>query len=273
TGAVKPADTYEAVNYTLRRVNEHSFFMSPAEVARWSGNDEAESDSDSTVSSIEFTQGHRIDEHIAYLTMPAVNSGNHAAMVRFADSLHHLIQRLDTKETTAWIVDLRQNMGGNCWPMLTGVGPVLGEGVCGYFMDRDGRNASPWNYEAGVSYEGGDTVMQVSGLPYELHHADPQIAVLTGPSTASSGEVVTVAFRAQPSTRSFGQPTAGYSTANTNIMMPDGGMLLLTISIYGDRDKNPYGAEVIPDVVVEGVTTETVDPTLEAALQWLRGGE
>ena len=35
------------------------------------------------------------------------------------------------------MIDLRPNTGDNCWPMLAGIGPLLGEGVCGYFTDRD----------------------------------------------------------------------------------------------------------------------------------------
>jgi hypothetical protein len=31
-------------------------------------------------------------------------------------------------------VDLRGNGGGNMWPMLAGVGPVLGEGIVGWIV-------------------------------------------------------------------------------------------------------------------------------------------
>ena len=36
-----------------------------------------------------------------------------------------------------WIVDLRGNYGGNIWPMIAGVGPVLGEGIIGWIVYND----------------------------------------------------------------------------------------------------------------------------------------
>jgi carboxyl-terminal processing protease len=151
--------------------------------------------------------------------------------------------------------------------MLAGVGPLLGEDVCGYFMDRDGGNPDSWAYRDGTSYQGYFAEATVTGPAYILKAKGVRIAVLTGPQTASSGEVTTIAFREKDNARSFGQPTAGYSTTNTNIMMSDNAMLLLTISIYGDRNKNAYGEEVVPDVIVE--PKEGEDAALDAAVKWL----
>ena len=33
-----------------------------------------------------------------------------------------------------WIVDLRGNFGGNMWPMLLSVEPLIGNGTLGYFV-------------------------------------------------------------------------------------------------------------------------------------------
>ncbi len=272
-GAATTAETYGAIQYTLQRVNRHSFFMAPEETGRLMGTDKTGEEEEADLPEIDYTQGHRLDKRIAYLSMPDFSSGDPAMITRFADSLQALIAALDTKQTTGWVLDLRENTGGNCWPMLAGIGPLLGKGVCGYFIDRDGENGSAWSYRNGGSYQGGSRIAEISGRPYRLKNPHSHIAVLTGPSTASSGEVTTIAFRGRKNTRSFGQPTAGYSTTNTNIMLPDGAMLLLTVSVYADRNRNIYGDEVIPDAVIEKETTEAVDPTLEAALAWLRGGK
>jgi len=48
--------------------------------------------------------------------------------VRFETRLHRIIAELDASHPAGWIVDLRGNVGGNMWPMLAGIGPVLGEG-------------------------------------------------------------------------------------------------------------------------------------------------
>ena len=33
-----------------------------------------------------------------------------------------------------WIVDLRTDGGGNMWPMMAGLGPILGEGIMGWIV-------------------------------------------------------------------------------------------------------------------------------------------
>src|SRR5437868_3378292 len=52
----------------------------------------------------------------------------------FADSIQDQIRQRDAANLAGWIVDVRGNGGGNMWPMVAGVGPVLGEGVAGFFL-------------------------------------------------------------------------------------------------------------------------------------------
>jgi C-terminal processing protease CtpA/Prc len=199
--------------------------------------------------------------------MPQFNSGNEAWDTYFADTLQGLIRALDRPGLKGWVLDLRGNMGGNCWPMLAGIGPILGSGVCGYFgADAD---RSDWSIAEGRSLMDDSVQCAVSRTPYALLAPDPRVAVITGPSTASSGEVVAVAFRARPGTRSFGAPTAGYSTTNTNFELSDGAMLFLATSVYVDRAMKAYGAELQPDELIS--VSKEGDAPLERAVQWLRG--
>ncbi len=102
--------------------------------------------------------------------------------------------------------------------------------------------------------------------PYKTKQKLPKLAVLTGPQTASSGEVVTVAFRGRPNSRSFGAPTYGVSTGNANYSLRDGAQIFLCSSVYADRNKVAYGGKISPDVVVEAGED---DPVLQAATKWL----
>jgi hypothetical protein len=63
-------------------------------------------------------------------------SGSGSTAVTFADGVQNAIIAADRDEVVGWIVDLRGNGGGNMWPMVAGVGPVLGEGIIGYFIKR-----------------------------------------------------------------------------------------------------------------------------------------
>lgn len=58
------------------------------------------------------------------------------------------------------------------WPMVTGIGPVVGEGHLGSFVTPE-KDTLKWFYEAGTSVYEGDTIVSVSGAPYELHRTSP----------------------------------------------------------------------------------------------------
>ncbi|MEM8583046.1 MAG: S41 family peptidase [Bacteroidota bacterium] len=262
-------DLHPNLAYAARRINKHSLFVLPQVVRQWRGEDNDEIANRKTfLPSMEFSSGRRINSRTAYISMPGVNSGHEPSLQKFADSLQQLIRELDSPETDSWVLDLRNNTGGNCWPMLAGVGPFLGEGVCGYFMNMDGSDKTAWRYNSQGSFIDTSLVTPLSQPAYTLLNAQARIAVITGPRTGSSGEVVTIAFRAMDHVRSFGQPTAGYSTTNTSFFMPDGAMLLLTISVYGDRESIAYGEEVEPDEIVDQ-SIDGKDMALERAVEWL----
>ena len=172
------------------------------------------------------------------------------------------IASVDPSAHCGWIVDLRKNPGGNVWPMLSGLGPILGEGE---LMSMKGPAASNI-----VVYARGRALDKraIDQLPHRPSYAPaiaPAVAVLTSPMTASSGEGVTIAFRGRPHTRSFGAPTAGVSTGNAQFKLEDGALIFLTTSVMIDRNGKEYGEAVRPDVEVQGDAE-----TQAAATQWLR---
>ncbi|MGA7930969.1 MAG: S41 family peptidase, partial [Candidatus Sulfotelmatobacter sp.] len=59
---------------------------------------------------------------------------NAAEFQQFADKLHRLTVDLQAQKPDSWIIDLRGNLGGNMWPMLAGIGLVVGEGDLGSFQ-------------------------------------------------------------------------------------------------------------------------------------------
>lgn len=135
------------------------------------------------------------------------------------------------------------------WPMLAGLAPLLGEEVPGFFQTRSGER-SAWQVTPSA---------KCAAKPF----AD-RVAVLIGPRTASSGEAVAVAFRGRAATRFFGQPTAGLSTGNQDIALPDGAKLMLTTSVYVDRHGQTYPDGIAPDSL-----HESDEATLAAARTWL----
>lgn len=181
----------------------------------------------------------------------------------FAQSIHDAMRAADRDHLAGWIVDLRHNRGGNMWPMVAGLGPILGEGQAGAFVDPDG-GATWWGYQDNASIYNGDRLVTVAS-PYRLRKAHPRVAVLTDCAVASSGEAVVIGFRSRPETRSFGAATYGLSTANDEFALTGGGTLFLCVSTMADRTGLTYGNAVVPDEVI-------ADParTVSRAIEWLR---
>lgn len=214
-------------------------------------------------------RGRRLEPQVGYLELPAI-VGDDAAVRAYAATAQRLIRELDQGGARRWVVDLRRNGGGNMWPMLAGVGPLLGEGELGAFA-YSGRK-DPWSYRAGRALLLERVLAQVDE-PYELARPSPPVAVLASRLTGSSGELTLLAFRGRPHTRTFGEPTAGIPTCNDNEELPDGAVLYLTVALGADRTGRTYDGPVAPDEPVAADWTllgSDADPVLRAAVAWLR---
>ena len=250
-GAREPSDTYGAIHWALDRANKHSFLQAVRPGA---------------VSEL-------IEGRSGYVRVPQRGG----AAVALADSLHSAVRTLDAEGVCGWIVDLRGNGGGNMWPMLAGIGPLLGDSIVGYF--GAGPDADAWYYRRGTSavvHRDGavDTASQVTVEPVEVGTRLPPVAVLMDGGTGSSGEAVATAFRGRPNTRSFGSPTSGFATVNRGSPLPDGhANMVVTVGYYADRRRVPVDERLEPDEPVSGGVEDWPFPTdrvAEAAARWLR---
>ncbi len=217
-----------------------------------------------TCSGVPITGVPALPSRVGYVRVRSF-SGSAAEASAFANDIQRAIASADRDDLAGWIVDLRGNGGGNMWPMIAGIGPVLGEGPAGYFIDPVGVE-SVWGYRDGASWND-ESVMQRVDTPYRLRHDAPRVAVLIDNGTASSGEAVLIAFQRRPRTRSFGNATCGLSTANEEYKMSDGASLFLTGAVMADRTKFLYGAHILPD-------EEFTDPreVEQRAVAWLHTG-
>lgn len=255
-GAETTSDTYPAIVAALERLGDgHSFFREPVSTLP-----PAEEDPPSAT----------LLSGVGYLDIPAFSGGGEDGD-SLATGYHRLIEGVDTlpSATCRWVVDLRGNTGGNMWPMLAGVGPILGEGTVGSFVDADSVRKA-WVYEGGQARLD-HAVINAARPAYALTAHRARVAVLTDGRTASSGEALAVAFRARRDARSFGEPTWGLSTANAPFLLSDGAVIVLTVSSMVDRSGTIYGQELLPDEPVVGEKTGDpgTDAVLRAAMEWL----
>ena len=185
----------------------------------------------------------------------------------FATKLQGLVADVEARKPCAWIVDLRGNTGGNMWPMLAGIGPVLGEGEPGGFLNYEGKRLR-WFYEngrSGLREADRDYYAKSDMKPVVLAGSSP-VAVLIDGGTASSGEAIAVAFRGRPDTRFFGQPTMGVSNSTFPFKLADGAQLYLVVAVDLDRNGTEYNSGVMPD---DAVQNGVKDPVQAAATNWL----
>jgi C-terminal processing protease CtpA/Prc len=247
-GAQKSAEVYPAIRYLLAQLSDHhSFLMPPAQTNQFRSGGAQNPSPDIRA----------LPERVGYVSVPGYSGGEPNAMRAYATKMHDSLGGVIAAASCGWVVDLRQNTGGNMWPMLAGLKPFLGSAKLGTFESPTGSSA-PWIAGKDIGVEPPSSLAALESS---------WVAVLTGPRTASSGEAVTIAFRGRPRTRAFGQPTAGLSTANGDFPLPDGAMIFLTTSVDADRTGQRYGDKVVPDERVEAASTG--DTALAAALQWL----
>jgi carboxyl-terminal processing protease len=91
---------------------------------------------------------------IGYIRIPWV-VGSQEKLDAYIAQVQAQIKERDKPGLKGWLVDLRGNMGGNMWPMLVGVGPVLGEDTLGYSFDSN-KTKTAWRYEKGKALGDGD---------------------------------------------------------------------------------------------------------------------
>ena len=193
----------------------------------------------------------------------------------FAQKLHGIVTDLQAQKPDGWIIDLRGNSGGNMWPMLAGIGVVLGEGDLGSFISADGERV-PWFYKSGkagtrVPQDEDNIEAEVKQPPFAFPDL-PWVAVLLDRGTSSSGEAVAIALAGRPRKRSFGEHTAGFSTSNGMHELPDGAVLFLCEGVEADRTGKLYPDGLDPDVRIPAPETrpaEEKDAALQSAEKWL----
>jgi carboxyl-terminal processing protease len=207
--------------------------------------------------SVLFPTSKLVANGIGYLHLPFHLSMNKDENYRYADTLRKQIQYLDVNNhIKGWIVDLRDNYGGNMWPMLAGLNPLLEDNTVGYQVISN--HYSSWESNSKKPF----------GLPkmrntYKCKDLKNKIAVLIDTVTASSGEMIAISLLGMGNSKSFGNPTGGYTTTNGTYRLSNGAYLFLANGYCADRNKKVYMGKIQPDVAVDN------SEAMQAAMKWI----
>lgn len=267
-GARTIQDSHLALRFALATLDDgHSYFMTPGQM---SSLERAPVANARTGRSRIAPRGELLFGSIGYLLLPGFAGGTQLDQVRFAEEMQAAIAAIDDPATCGWIVDLRENSGGNLWPMIAGVGPLLGDGEAAISLYPNGERRSVW-YRDGKAGLGEFVQLRVADPPYRIGKPAP-VAVLTGRSTASSAEVIALAFRAHGESRSFGAPTRGATTGTRIFELSDEAALVLAVAATSDRHGRVYPGPIAPDEPVAARDRGLAlgeQPAVRAAAEWL----
>lgn len=233
------AEAYPVLDALAKKAGgKHSFLLAPGE-----GTDE------------EPAQPPRVSckDGIARIVLPAF-SGTSDEAVTYALTVVEALRRMP--DVRGAVIDLRGNTGGDMGPMLAALSPLLPDGQPLSFHVRGAL--LPVTLEGGT-VTGGGTPMKLESFKLD---GNLPIALLTDGQTASSAEAVLLCFRGLNNARTFGRPTAGYTTCNQVTRLYDGALLAVTLGGEMARTGELFqNTPVVPDVLT--------DEPEAGALRWL----
>lgn len=160
------------------------------------------------------------------------------------------------KRLKGCIVDLRLNGGGNMYPMLAGLYPLLGDATVLHTTYPDSSVQFSWILRKGNLYAANATGDRTN-ITHIATTCKPEekmaVMVLVGPVTMSSGQACGVAFRKRNNTLFIGEPTAeGYITAKNYFPVGEGIALNMSAGFISDRDGELYPRVLLPQLWVIG---------------------
>lgn len=209
---------------------------------------------------------------VIYVRVPAMNISGTAAINQAAQSLHDSLMQYSDKRPRGVIIDLRLNTGGNVYPMLAGLSPVLGKGNVAFELNADDKLVRTWSIIEGDFAINGVKMTSLK-QPFKPVFEKIPVAVLTSSITASSGSMVAIAFRNRPNTASFGENTAdGYTTSNGTFQYAPNLSFNFASAFVADRKAKLYKDFVAVDIPVlksKNFSNPYMDETVITACKWL----
>ena len=262
--AKSPADTYAAIDSVIDALGEKHTLLYAAPKPKPKPDAGART---ATVAPFKMPEpaGELIDGKVGYLRIPQFGAApDHPDADLFVAMSRRILLKHDRDGACGWIVDLRGNGGGNVWPMVDGLVPLLAPrvGTAPYwFFDIDGKVTPVVARNGRLT---GDGVPERPAFETRtVTSKDAPIAILIDGETARSAETNPVAFHGLPRERYFGEPSANLVTVNNPVRLADGAVIQMTVGYLVGRDGKRQQGPIEPDERTEGASAR------EAAMRWI----
>jgi len=224
----------------------HSLLLSRQQMQSWGSSTQPAAASRAAVASVQDTAAGAV----LVVRPPQATFTDLKPTLEYAQLLRQqIVGEMARKPPCALVVDLTDQRGGNAWPVLAAFSGLFTDKNLAKTVDRNGvrKPVVDVGYLDKISPQAESALRTFAGQPF---------AVVLGPRTASSGEMLAVALRGEPAVRWFGRPSFGATTINRSPMLADGAILLLTYARYAVGDANPIRGKLVPDVLADNDTPE-----------------
>jgi hypothetical protein len=190
-----------------------------------------------------------LDNNYGYVLMPAINNPGNLDFDKVTQDMYDKIWTIKKKyPLKGWIIDLRFNTGGTCVPMLLSLYDFLEKGTIWNTIDDHGVLIENIKFQKGKYISNGHSLSKIKVRGSALEKV--KVAILTSVVTASSGEIVCIAFKCRPNTIFIGETTAGFTTVNTTFKLPFDSVIAISMSHASDCKSNRYSF-ISPDYYVK----------------------
>ncbi|WP_034894803.1 S41 family peptidase [Gillisia sp. Hel_I_29] len=191
-----------------------------------------------------------IQEKFGYILVPSLFFTDlHPKNVnKIAQNLYNQVVEIKTgNELEGWIIDLRFNTGGNSWPMLLGLYDFLGNNNITGTLDGNKNLIGIKSLSKGKYLVDSKKQYQITPTGKLLDKI--KVAIITSAVTASSGEIVAMAFKGRPNTVFIGENSLGFTSENYSSILPFNTIMALTKTYNSDRN-GIYYESIVPDINV-----------------------
>lgn len=251
-------DAYPAIRFVIRALGEKHTFLTSAEGAK--AQTTGQQSGNIRPPDNRTPEGYSLVGGIGLITLKT-HLFSMPADILYAKAGRDALATFYRAHICRYVVDLRGNGGGNVYPMLNSLQALLGQEPYLYSQDV-GQPEKPQTMANAPYMPVGDAA--TDPRQRDVQAAAP-VAVLIDRDTASSGEFTAMAFEGRPHTRFFGEPTAGYLTANGHFNLPDGAFLAVSVGWSVDRLHRSYHDTITPDEPMP-----RGQATVDAAIAWLQ---
>jgi carboxyl-terminal processing protease len=303
-----PTDTYPAIRSAMLSMRDfHSSLTDPGsqkshmsgsaqgyrlalKVRDWLPSQSVPEPPQAILNSLPYAERYTVEQHgfampahrIGYVRLDGFTSRAPANMLNYADTLASAVDNILLQSACGVIIDLRQNQGGNMFPQFLGLRRLLGDGKVMGMKEANGRETWVSMPDRSYCHVSGSRTACFLRLPASFTEEPDStklpIAVLISRQTGSAAEAVALGFVGRPNTKTFGDRTAGGTTANVEIPLRDGAKLALAVSEMTDRNGRTYPMHIEPDEFTTAIPPRRSannaeelqdDKTAQLAIAWL----